>query len=66
MLLGQVDYIGVAAIVAPLLLALLGVAWRIGAIENKVSDVKEDMKEVKTDVRELRQIAGFQARDGQR
>lgn len=65
-MLTQVDYLGLAAIVVPVLVSLLGVAWRLGAVESKVNDVKEDVTEVKQDVRELRQVAGFKPRDGRR
>lgn len=65
-LFAQVDYVGIAAFVAPIVIGLLGVAWRLGALDSKVKDVKEDVSEVKQDVRELRQIAGFQPREGRR
>lgn len=66
LLLSQIDYVGLGAVVWPVIIALLGVAWRLGALDSKVKDVKEDVSEVKEDVRELRQLAGFQPRQGRR
>lgn len=52
-LLAQLDYVGVAAIVAPVLLALLGVAWKLGGLERSVNDVREDVTEMKGQIRDL-------------
>lgn len=53
MLLAQLDYVGVATIVAPVLLALLGVAWKLGGLERSVNDVREDVTEMKGQIRDL-------------
>lgn len=56
MLLAQVDYTGLIAIAAPILVALFGVTYRLGALDRTVKDVKEDTKDMRGDIKEIQRI----------
>lgn len=62
-MLAQVDYTGLVAIAAPILVALFGVVYRMGALDRTVKDVKEDTKEMRGDIKEIqRTMAGLPRR----
>lgn len=50
MLLAQVDYLGIFGISVPLIIAMFGVAYRMGQLNENVKEVKSDMSDVKRDI----------------
>lgn len=55
-LLANVDYTGILAIAAPILVALFGVTYRMGALDRTVKDVKNDTDEMRKDIKEIQRI----------
>lgn len=49
----NVDYTGLLAIAAPILIALFGVVYRMGALDRTVKDVKDDTHEMRRDIKEI-------------
>lgn len=55
-MLAQVDYLGVAALVAPFLLALFGVAYRMGQLNENVKSLQGDMTDMKRDITLIQRV----------
>lgn len=63
MIVGQVDYVGLLAVAAPMIIALFGLAYRMGALDRTVKDVKDDTKDMRQDIKEIqRTMAGLPRR----
>jgi hypothetical protein len=56
--LAGIDAYGLLAAAIPLALAILGVAWRLGALERTVKDLSDDVKETRDDVKTTRDDLG--------